>query len=292
VGIMILPALLAAYLYAPSTANEWWTSPDLQTLVKSVILFNTGDPSYGPTGFTPGRFLSLLAIVGIWALALWVFIGRGYHRRLDDEGRRILYLMGAALVPLTMCLAISMVHPLYSEKYYLFIMPLLFIVLAWAVIRARRALAAALLLLTFVAVVGSSLYVYYSEPFGEQWREAVASMRPAYEPDDLIIIAPGWYGRPFAYYFYGRFPQEVVELADTPGIVAEAGNLRPLRLSGQAESVTAPDSSLAAAQRIWFVSGYSPVDSAVEAWIEQDFEPVDTREFTGVTVRLLERASQ
>jgi 4-amino-4-deoxy-L-arabinose transferase-like glycosyltransferase len=289
VGIMILPALLAAYNYMPETTNEWWTRPGLQALVKSAILFNTGDPSYGPIGPTPARFLSLLAIMGVWALALWVFIGRGYHRRLDGEGRRILYLIGAALVPLTMCLAISMVHPLYAEKYYLFIVPLLFIVLAWAVTRARRAIVASLILLTFVALVGSSLHVYYSEPFGEQWREAVAYMRPAYEPDDLVIIAPGWYGRPFAYYFYGGFPQQVAELADTPGIVAEAGDLRPIRLPGQEESVTASDSRLAAAQRIWLVSGYSPVDSAVEAWVEQEFEPVDIRKFTGVTVRLLER---
>ena len=67
-----------------TTANEWWTRPDLQALVKSVILFNTGDPSYGPTGFTPARLLSLLAIMGIWALALW-----GVHwTRLSSPARR------------------------------------------------------------------------------------------------------------------------------------------------------------------------------------------------------------
>lgn len=289
-GIVALPALLGALTAVPTTKDNWWTRPGLQALVKSAILFSTGDPSYGPMGVTSARILSLMTIVGLCVLGLRVFLQRGYHRRLDDEGRRVLFLISAFMIPWVTALTISQVRPTYAEKYFLFLMPPLFVLFAWIFTRARQVIISSLVLLALISLTGSALFVYYTEPFGEQWREATAYMRPAYQPDDLVVISPGWYGRPYAYYFYGGFPEDINALTYIPVIVVENGEFRAVSFLDRAGGVRASDPALASAQRIWLLSGYSLVDPRVMTWTEQNFEPIDIREFVGVRVDLLQRS--
>ena len=56
-----------------------------------------------------------------------------------------------------------------------------------------------------------------------------------------------------------------------------------------ASGLAAEDSIPTTSRRVWFVSGYSPADPGVTKWIEQNFEPLDTKEFLGAHVRLLQR---
>lgn len=290
-GILALPALLYMFTKAPgSQGQSWLPRPGLQSLVKSAILFSTGDPSYGPIGVTPARIFSLMTIVGLGVLGLWVFLQRGYHRRLDEEGRRVLFLICASMIPWGTAFTISQVRPIYRERYFLFLMPPLFILFAWIFTRARHVIISSLILLALISLTGSALFVYYTEPFGEQWREAIAYVRAAYQPDDLVVMSPGFYCRPFAYYFYGDFPQDSVTLGRAPALVVENGEFRAFSLLQEADGVRASDPALATAQRIWFVSGYALVHPKVMTWIEQDFEPLDTGEFVGARVRLLQRS--
>ncbi|KPL17743.1 MAG: hypothetical protein AMJ93_14665, partial [Anaerolineae bacterium SM23_84] len=287
-GFTVLPVLLAALSEAPAAKrHSYMTRPGLQSLVKSAILFSTGDPSYGPTDITAARAVSLVAIVSLCILGLWVFVRRGYHRRLDDEGRRLLFLVGAIITPWLTAFVVSQVRPLYGERYLLYIMPPLFILFAWVFVRARNGVIASFILLSLIGLTVLALRVYYTEPWGEEWREAVASMRPEYQAQDLVVVAPGWYARPFAYYFYGTFPKNAATLEHAPAIFVENGEFRVFTLLEQTEGIRASDPALAEAQRVWFLSGYSPVDPAVLKWIEQDFEPLDIREFVGARVYLL-----
>lgn len=292
-GILVLPTSLYVFFkllnVEPGGGQTWLSRPDLQALVKSAILFSTGDPSYGPIGVTPARVFSLVTILGICALGVWVFVQRGYHRAGDDEARRVLFLACAVMIPWATAFAVSQVRSVYHQKYLLFLMPPVFILFAWIFTRSRHVIAASVVLLALISLTGRALFVYYTAPVGEQWREAIACMRPAYQSDDLVVISPGFYSRPFAYYFYGDFPEDIHTLSRAPAIVVENGKFRALSLLHQAEGVRASDAALASAQRIWFVSGYAPVDRAVMMWIEQNFEPLATGEFLGARVRLLQR---
>lgn len=288
-GIVVVAAWLSALSEASGPKTLWIPRPGLQALVKSVILFSSGDPSYGPIGVTPARVFSLMTVVSIGILGLWLFLQRGYHRRLDDEGRRVLFVLGALLAPWVTIFAISQVYPLYVERYLLFLMPSLFILLAWIFTRARQRMISLLLLLALLSLTGSALFVYYTEPSGEQWREAVAYMRPACQSDDLVVVSPGHYGRPFAYYFHGSFPPDLATLAYKPALVVEKGKFRAFNASPEAEGVRIDDPALATAQRVWLVSGYAPVDPMVLLWAEQNFETLHTAEFVGARVRLLQR---
>ena len=291
-GIVVLATLLSALSAVSDVKLEWLTRPGLQELVKSAILFSTGDPSYGPIGVTPARILSLMTIVGICTLGLWVFLQCRYHRRLDDEGRRVLFVVGASMVPWLTVFAISQVRPIYKERYFLFIMPPLFILFAWIFIRARHRIISSSILLALIGITGSALFVYYTAPAGEQWREAVAYMRRAYQSDDLVVISPGHYGRPFAYYFHGSFPPDLATLAYRPALVVEDGEFRALNISPEAEGARIDDPALATAQRVWLVSGYAPVDPVVLLWADQNFETLHTGEFVGACVRLLQRTKR
>lgn len=287
--ILVLPAVLSILMAASGSISRWQTRPGLQELAKSAILFSTGDPSYGPTGITTARILSVIAIATLGALGMWLFIRLGHHRRPDEERRRVLFVLGAFMVPWVTIFAISQVRPIYQERYFLFAMPPLFILLAWILTRFRPVLISSVALLALLSLTGSALFIYYAEPTGEQWREAVAYMRPAYQSDDLVVISPGHYGRPFAYYFYGSFPPDLATLAYTPALVVENGQFRALSMPPEAEGARISEPALAMAQRVWLVSGYAPVDPAVLSWAEQYFDTLHTGEFVGARVRLLQR---
>lgn len=290
-GVVVLPISLAVLSHVgPEGGQGWLSRPGLQTLVKSTILFSTGDPSYGPTGVTVARILSLLAILGVCVLGLWVYVQRGYHRQLDDEGRRVLFLTCAVVIPWTIAFTISQVRPIYHEKYLLFIMPPLFILFSWILTRSRYAIISGVVLLVFISLLGRGLFVYYTAPVGEQWREAIAYMRSVYQPGDPVVISPGFYGYPFAYYFTGDYPEDIRALAQVPAIVVENGEFRPLRLGRQVGEEEVSDPVLASAQRIWLISGYAPVDRAVGAWVEENLEQLESAEFLGARVRMLQWA--
>jgi len=175
---------------------------------------------------------------------------------------------------------VSQFRPIYHEKYLLFLMPPLFVLIAWAIMRARNTCAGTVLLVALLALTGSALVVYYTEPDGEQWREATAYVRAAYQPGDLIIVSPGFYGRPFSYYFAGSFPANIHALDHVPAIAVNAGTARLLDDSAR-------DSTRA--RRVWLISGYSPIDPATEAWLKNSFTPHIDKAFVGVSVRMLER---
>ena len=139
-------------------------------------------------------------------LGVCVFLKRGYHLQLNDEGRRVLFLVGAILVPWAMTFVIAQDHPIYKEKYLIFLMPQLFILIAWIFTQTlhKNTSKPFFVLLTIMTV--SALVVYYREPSGEQWREAISYVRSSSQAEDLAIISPGFYFRPFAYYFSGEFP--------------------------------------------------------------------------------------
>jgi hypothetical protein len=258
-------------------------------LIKSAILLSTGDPSHGPISVTPARILSLLTIVSIAVLGVWLSVRRGYHRRLDDEGQRVLFVLGALLIPWAAIFVASQLHSIYRERYFLFVVPPLFILSAWIIARAKYSIPSLLILVALVCLTGRALLVYNTEPWGEQWREAIAYMRPAYRIGDLVVISPGHYCLPFAYYFSGSFPPNAASLERVPAVVLENGRYRALSLVNQAGDVRVDDLDLATAQRVWFVSGYASVDPTMLARIEQGLEPLHTGEFLGAHVCLLQR---
>ena len=115
----------------------WLPRPDVQSLIKSAILFTTGDPSYGRTGMTIPRLFSLLLIAAVTLLGIPLIAGY-VKRRQGKEVEKALLLVGAALVPIALAFAVSQVRSVYNEKYLLMVMPPLMILIAWILLRSRK----------------------------------------------------------------------------------------------------------------------------------------------------------
>lgn len=288
-GLLVLPIALTALLMASSNKIGWLTRPGLESVIRSIILFGTGDPSYGPSSVTPARILSLMTIASLALLGGCVFFQRGYHRRLDSEGERILFLLGALAVPWVSAFLISQVRPIYKERYLLFLMPPLFILFAWILTRARATRISMLALGALLCVTGLALSVYYTEPFTEQWREAVDYVRSEIAPDDVIIISPGFYGIPFSYYFSETFPDNVDAFEGAQAIVVDRGSYRTASFMDESDQVHVSDPSLTTARRVWLVSGYREADPGVLEWAEQEFQPIGSVRLVGTDVNLLRR---
>ncbi|HEX5414473.1 MAG TPA: oligosaccharide flippase family protein [Chloroflexota bacterium] len=281
-----LSAFLAVAVVESGLGISWLIRPGVLALVKTVILFTTGDPSSGPSAVTPARALSLGLAGGLALLLVWVAVQRGYYRRIGVEGYKVLSVAAVVLLCWSATFVASQLRPVYSEKYILFLLPLLLILFAWAIVQSPIRLVTLVATVALVGLTGKSLLVYYGGPQGEQWREAVAYLRPAIQASDVVVIAPGFYMRPYAYYRYGSFPSDTRTVARSPAVLVKDSRFVPEKTTTDAEQALAAASD--SGQRIWYVSGFAAPDAKLNAWIEEHYQPADTGQFLGARVELLQ----
>jgi|GEM_PF-3314036 len=275
--VVLLPTLFSVLAHlSPRSGQEWLAPPGWRSFVKSGILFSTGDPSYGPTGLTAARVLSLIVFAGIAALAITSYLQM--RRSKPEQAVRVRFLAGAVALPWLVTAALSQVRPLYHEKYLLFLMPPLCIVLAWGMLHTHRRNVGLILCLLLIGLNGRGLVVYYTAPVGEQWREALAYLNAARQPEDLVIISPGFYGRAYDYYVHGSFSAEMQQLRHSAAVVVRDGTFGDLP----------NDLPLAPNQRIWLVTGHTPPHASTVDWLEQWFVQEADQRFVGARVRLFE----
>jgi len=278
----------------PGRGLAWLPKPDVQSLIKSAILFTTGDPSYGPTGVTIPRLFSLLLIAAVTLLGILLIAGY-VKRRQSKEVQKALLLAGAVLVPIAVAFVVSQVRSVYNEKYLLMVMPPLMILIAWILLRSRQILVAASLTAIVIGITSWSAFVYYTAPSGEQWREAIAYLHSQYKPGDLVVISPAYYARPFAYYFYGDFPSDMRTLTFSSVLKVQDGKYTGLDLPAAIEQEAgqlAADQQIAAAKRVFLVSGYVPPDAGLESWLKDNFALRQQADYLGAHVQTFEQASR
>lgn len=286
-GLFILFPLISALKGSSISEISWLNPPGIQELVKTVIFFSTGDPSSGPSALTWARALSLGTIAGICLLGIDIFYQQVFFRRLDDQGKAVIFILGATLLPWMLIFGVSQIKPIYQLRYILYIMPFLSILFAWILTQNRLPRLSVVLLVLLIGLNISAARIYFYEPGGEQWREAVSYLRSNFNKEDIVVISPGHYVRPFSYYFQNQdFPPHLEELAYVPILAIKNGALDELDPKLFLSGAIVQEPLLRDAERIWLVSGYSPVDSNLLSWIKQNYIPVQQAEFEGAKVYL------
>ena len=249
--------------------------PDVQSLIKSAILFTTGDPSYGQDrsyDSAPVQPAADRVYNATWKILLIAgYVGK---RRQGKEVEKALLLAGAVLVPIAVAFVVSQVRSVYNEKYLLMVMPPLMILIAWILLRSRQVLVAAGLAAVVIGITSWSAFVYYTAPFGRTVARGncVLALRvQAWRPGG---DSPAYYARPFAYYFYGDFPSDMRTLIFSSVLKVQDGNYTgldlPAAIEQEAGQLTA-DPQIAAAKRVFLVSGYVPADAGLETWLKDKF---------------------
>ena len=296
-GLVALPLLWMAVQRVPqstgSTSGQGWLErPNPAGMVKALILWATGDPSYGPAGLTLARAASLLLIVALLALGAWT-AWRLWHTRPDQrvEVGRIALVAAVFFGVWGTALGISLVRKIFHEKYFVYLAPLLIILLVWSALRLRPAWLGRGLLAALTGLMGLALFVFYSSPNGEQWREAMAYVNEQRQPGDFVVTAPGYYVRPAGYYLEERLPGADYVLAHAPfALVVPSGYLAA---DYPADERDLPDVDVAAepAERLWLVTGYNPLEPGQLNWFYEDYVVISERSFLGVKVILADEAA-
>jgi hypothetical protein len=290
-GVLALPLAWMALQRLPAsgsgTGQDWLPSPGATVIIKSLILWGSGDPSFGGMAFTIGRLASLgviAALLAVGAASAWRLWRSGPGARSEVAGAA---LVASAFFGIWgIALGISLQRKIFHEKYFIYLAALLIVLLVWSGLRARPAWLGRGLLASLFVLTGLALNVQYSSPSGEQWREAMAWVAPQRQPGDLVVTTPGYYVRPVSYYLTGKLPPVDYRLLRAPfavvtpdGFEAAGPPTFEADLPGIVEIVEP-------ASRVWLVTGYAAVEPSHLDWFWENYTTVHRQEFLGVDVVL------
>ncbi len=150
-------------------------------------------------------FLGLLLVVGV------ALVTRGPQRR------SVWILTCWLLVPVFGLFGLTLVRPMYTARYLIFVLPAYLLLLASAVLAVGRPSrpVAAVLLVSLLAVSGWGIWLQARTPFKADFRNATRYVAAAFEQEDLILfqIPHGRYS--FDYYFHlSARPVALPEVSD------------------------------------------------------------------------------
>ena len=195
------------------------------------------------------------------------------------RGWRYWLLLSWVLVPIATTLGVSLVRPIFQDRYLIGTVPALVLLVGVALISLRPRLRWPLLAL----VVATSLHGvadYYARPDKEEWRGATAYVAAAAREDDALILYEP-YVRACYDYYRRRIPGVYPEIA-YPSWLGSPGDT--------------PRSALAAVaahrRRVWVVSSHADDRGQfIEDSLARHFATVRERRFPGVRVLLFDRAA-
>jgi mannosyltransferase len=260
------PAIVAVLLMAMPMA--WFAVAHVDTQVPWL-----GPPDRAQLAWVASRLTGDRGWIGVavYAIALLLAIRRG--------GFGVRFLAGWLALPIAATLAVSLVKPVFLDRYQLVVVPALVLLAGAGLMRLRAGTCAVAVLvaLQLVAAVRAS-----QQPSIEDWRDAVAWVKSAQRPGDAVAcwvdftcVAVDYYlTRPPA----GGPP--IVPLADA---VADLGPI------------------VADHPRIWLFVSHVQVGQAdrratleriESALASSGYALAETRELLGVVVRRYERASK
>jgi mannosyltransferase len=251
----------------------WIGAPDLGSVHFLAFTFSGGSPfPSGPWVTLAGRALVRLAYV----IALAGGIAAWRVRASDPRPWRVVrFCLAGLALPVAIAFAVSrLATPVFVDRYFLFLAPLYWILLAQAaaLLPGRRAW---LVVGAIAALQAPILADLHARPHKEQWREAAAIVRAHPEPADLIVDTGGMMNL-IAYLGASDPPPKTSTLvASFPQRHLTAGELLE---------------RVGSARRVWvFYSRYCPDPEGYRRGLATRFDEVARHELHGVTVALYRR---
>jgi mannosyltransferase len=223
-------------------------------------------------------------------------------------------------VPVMAFFAITLVRPIYTARYLIFVLPAALLLLAGGLLAAARRsrLLALALALAILVLNGRGLWLQARTPLKADFRGATAFLRQNLAPGDLILFQIP-YGRHSFEYYMAR-PEllpvpggEVGGTAPDPGReerfrlflpLAQAGGLEAFRWADgpytnggiEPEAVAGRMAEITAGSRVvWLVASEVALwdqRGLVQGWLEEQATRTRTAEFTRVSVYRYELPSR
>jgi mannosyltransferase len=332
IAVLIVPAQALLFLILPRRERgaRWkpWLGSMAALTVPYLPLLAWQLPLLVQPAATGFRFVplhemlySLLVSYGlgvVWGGTLWtlaLFLGLVVAAGLlwrEAGARRAAGAVVVAwlVVPIAGFFAITLVRPLYTARYLIFVLPAFLLLLAAGVtaIAGRSRLLAGLLLGALLAVNGWGLWQQAAAPVKADFRAATSYVARRLQPDDLILFQIP-YGR-FSFDYYYTRRQLLAGQQASAGAAPQTGSayrvfLPLLPAGGSSEPYHWADglytnagmvseeaarlmAEITAGSRVvWFVATETPMwdeRGLVQAWLDQHATRTDEAQFTRVAV--------
>jgi mannosyltransferase len=330
IAALIVPAQALLFLFYGQVRGVRWkpwlasmaalTVPYLPLLAWQVPLVL--QPAETGFQFVPLHVMlySLLVSYGLgvawggtfWTLAL--FVGLMLAAALLWKGLGLRWASGAVLaawlvVPIAGFFAITLIRPLYTARYLIFILPafLFLLTLGVAAVAGRSRLLAGLLLAVLLVVNGRGLWQQATTPIKTDFRAATSYVADRLAPHDLILfqIPYGYYSFDY-YYRHNRYDRHDGRqpAAPPPGaeyriflpVVADGGSSEPYRRADGLYTNTGMEPAAAArlmaeitagSSVVWLVSTEASMwdeRNLVQGWLDENATLTDEAQFTRLAV--------
>jgi 4-amino-4-deoxy-L-arabinose transferase-like glycosyltransferase len=296
-----LPLLLwqLPLLLNPGTSTGY-AFLSLPKMVYSLLANYSLGVLHGPLGWSLVLFLGLLLAAGL----IW----QGQRTRLRSLAQLLCWL----LVPVLGFFLITLVRPMYTARYLVFVLPAYLLLLAAGMVAVWRhsRLLATFWLIALLAASGRGIWLQARTQVKADFRNATHYVADLMAPEDLLLFQIPYGRHSFDYYFERRQPSPppVPEPAQLP----DSGRVRvylPLLASGDGapylwkeglytnggmslEQVEAGMANAVTGSRVvWFIATEVSLwdeRELVQAWLDEHATLTDEAEFVRVTVRRYE----
>lgn len=247
------------------------------------------------TKFAVNRADHLTEVRGTWLYAVLASVGLvgtgaigwGDAGSLLRGARRwsVLFVM-LVVLPVLMFFVLTIRQPLYSDRYLIMSLPAYLLLVAAGVrVLERRAWPLALLAMAALiayAWVPLANVNRSSQAQKEDWRAAYHVLLDHAQPNDLILVHPGYLITTYDYY-----------VEQFPGLAAiKASTIPSFAVTGfDVHQMAAMVRQAAPGQRVWLVLSPDRVAGAdpngeLQAWLERGGPPLFQQVFDGVILRL------
>jgi 4-amino-4-deoxy-L-arabinose transferase-like glycosyltransferase len=269
------PQVLAAFAllilpYLPLIGWQWTLLTDIN--------FRTGHPFY-----PFGKFFATLFTVQIqgllsaskWSLAPPIFLLMGAFLLPPVRKKRLAMLSSWWLLPPLLFFLITLITPLFTDRYMIWTLPALVLLLAWGAVQIARqnrwiAAAVVLILVGFQAHQG---WRQMTTPIKPDLRAAAAYVAPRRGADELTLFLMPYIQYTYRYYDPGEYPR-----AEAP-----YANREP-----DASQIPQHLSELTTGYRgVWLVESEADFydrNGLIHAWLDENASLVDEAHFTRADV--------
>jgi mannosyltransferase len=193
IGILLVP-IAAFVLYGHADPAEWIPFPNERRVEFLVYSLLGGDNTPGARVVAWPVYAVVLIAAGAAALRAW----RGRERTNNAE-RYALVFAGAAL-PIVLVLAVSLIKPIFVDKYLMECLPFAVLVVAIGVYRLRPPVLGGIALLLALGISGHGTLNYFQHPDKDDWRSATRYVLASAQPGDAALFFPSYVVAPFEYY--------------------------------------------------------------------------------------------
>ena len=230
------------------------------------------------------------------ALLLPFMLLAAYGAAALDSARKRAFVLGYWLLPVLLTAAVSLRWNIFYERYFSFVLPAFFVLLAAGILflagalprPGRSAVLTGLLLVLASFNLPALVDVYRAAP-AYDWRGAARYLTAQARPDDFILYVPAFTRIPFEHYYQGpqaRMGLNPKEMLSTHQLAAQ-GKYK-LRTGVEPERVAAIAKSH---PRLWIVAtipiGYE-ARMRIAKILDPHFREVDGRTFGQVFVFIWE----